>query len=85
MVLRRFDQALEMFARIPVQTFRTAAYMAACHARLGDAARARARADECLALRPEFSIAQFMTREPFRHAADAEYFAGSLRLAGLPE
>lgn len=85
MVLRRFEDALGMFAHIPVRTFRTAAYMAACHARLGDTARARELARECLALRPEFSIAQFMTREPFRHAADAEYFAESLRLAGLPE
>jgi len=85
MVLRRFEDALAMFAHISVRTLRTAAYMAACHARLGNRERAGALADECRALRPGFSIAQFMSKEPFQHPADADYFAESLRLAGLPD
>ncbi len=85
MVLRRFDDALAMFAHISVRTLRTAAYMAACHARLGHRERARALADECLSQRPGFSIAQFMSKEPFQDPADADYFAESLRLAGLPD
>lgn len=84
-VLRHFDDALAMFAHISVRTLRTAAYMAACHARLGHRERARALADECLSQRPGFSIAQFMSKEPFQDPADADYFAGSLRLAGLPD
>ena len=55
------------------------------HARLGNAERARTLADECLVLRPEFSLRHFMTREPFKEPADAAFFAESLRLAGLPE
>lgn len=85
MVLRRFEEALSMFAHISVRTFRVAAYMAACHARLGDGDRARSCVDECLALRREFSIRQFMTKEPFQDPADADYLAESLRMAGLPE
>jgi tetratricopeptide (TPR) repeat protein len=85
MVLRRYEEALSMFAHIPVRTFRSAAYIAACHARLGDVERARTIAAECLSLRPGFSVRQFMTREPFRDAADAAHLAESLQLAGLPQ
>jgi uncharacterized protein (DUF924 family)/Tfp pilus assembly protein PilF len=84
-VLRRYEEALSMFAHIPVRSYRIAAYMAACHARLGDTARARALADECLAARPDFTIDQFMSREPFQRADDAAHLAESLRLAGLPD
>lgn len=85
MVLRRPEEAQSMFAHIPLATYRSAAYVAGCHARLGDMERARQHAAECLALRPGFSIAQFMSKEPLRNPADAEYLAESLRLAGLPE
>jgi hypothetical protein len=47
--------------------------------------RARASTAECLSIRPDFSIAQFMRREPFKTSADAEELASSLRLAGLPD
>jgi TolB-like protein len=85
MVLRRFEEALDMFAHISVRTFRIAAYAAACHARLGHGEAARACAAECLERQPEFSIRQFMTKEPFRDTADADHLAESLRMAGLPE
>jgi hypothetical protein len=48
-------------------------------------ARARASVAACLSLRPDFSIAQFMSKEPFKNPADAEQLASSLRLAGLPD
>ena len=85
MVLHRFEEALEMFAHVPLRTVRASAYMAACHARLGEADRARQYVAECLSARPEFSVRQFMSKEPFRNPADAAYLAESLRLAGLPE
>lgn len=85
MVLHRFEEALSMFAHIPVTTFRTAAYLAACHARLGDMARAIAFSAECLSLRADFSIRRWMAREPYRREVDATYLAESFRLAGLPE
>jgi len=37
-----------------------------------------------LALKPGFSIARFMTREPFKNPEDAAHLAQSLKLAGLP-
>jgi len=85
MVLRRFDDALAMFAHIPLHTLRTSAYLAACHARLGKPELARPHVEECLAAHPGFSVRQFISREPFRNPDDAAFLAESLRLAGLPE
>ena len=85
MVLRRFEEALAMFELIPLRTPRASAYVAACHARLGGPEAARPYVAECLAANPAFSIRHFMSKEPFRHAADAAGLSESLRLAGLPE
>jgi adenylate cyclase len=85
LMLRRYGEALAMFEHIPLRTYKDAAYMAACHARLGDSERAHALVAECLAKRPEFSIRKIMTREPFKLLSDAEHLEQSLQLAGLPE
>jgi len=85
MVLRSYREALAMLERIPLRSYRDAAYMAACHARLGESERAHALAAECLAKRPEFSTRHMMAREPFKVASDGAHFEQSLRLAGLPE
>lgn len=84
-ILRRFDDALSMFQHIPVRTFRIAAYVAACHAQLGNDAGAQAAARECLALQPGFTVRRHMLKEPYKRPADAGFLAESLRLAGLPE
>jgi adenylate cyclase len=65
--------------------YNNVALMAACHARLGEMDCATASVATCLSIRPDFSIAQFMSREPFKNPADAEQIASSLRLAGLPD
>jgi hypothetical protein len=59
--------------------------MAGCQAQLGDRDHAAASAAECLSLRPDFSISQFISKERFKLPADAEQLASSLRLAGLPD
>jgi serine/threonine protein kinase/Tfp pilus assembly protein PilF len=84
-VLGRYQEALTMFERIPMRTYYDAAYMAACHARLGNSDRARSLAAECLLSRPIFSIRRLLVIEPFKLSSDAENLAQSLRLAGLPE
>ena len=84
-VLGRYQEALTMFERIPLRTYYDAAYMAACHARLGNSDRGRSLAAECLASRPNFSIRRLLVIEPFKLSSDAENLAQSLRLAGLPE
>ena len=84
-VLHRYREALAMFEHMPLRSYRDAAYMAGCHARLGESERAHALVAECLTKRPGFSIRHFMTREPFKLVSDAEHIDQSLRLAGLPE
>jgi hypothetical protein len=45
---------------------------------------ARASAAACMATRPNFSIAHFMTNQPYKNPADAAHLAESLLMAGLP-
>jgi TolB-like protein len=85
MNLRRYPEALVMFGHIPLRNYRDAAYMAGCHARLGESERARALVADCLAKRPEFYIRHFVAKEPFRLVSDAGHLGQSLHLAGLPE
>ena len=81
----RYEDALSALTHSRVRQYQIAALMAGCHAQLGDVGRARASAAECLSMRPDFSIAQFMRNEPFKIPADADQLASSLRLAGLPD
>ena len=85
MALGRFQEALAMLIHARVGRYRNAVLMAACHAQLGDMDSARASVADCLAMEPDFSVAQFMRKEPFRIPADAERLAAALRLAGLPD
>ena len=85
MHLHRYDEALAMLSGVPARGYRVAALMAACHARLGDTKRALESATECVAMKPDFSTRQFMTKEPFKNPADAAHLADSLLMAGLPD
>jgi adenylate cyclase len=85
MNMHRYADAMSKLSHARARPYRYVAMMAGCHAQLGDMDRARACAAECLSLRPDFSIAQFMRKEPFKIPADAEQLASSLRLAGLPD
>jgi TolB-like protein/Tfp pilus assembly protein PilF len=85
MNLRRYADALSKLGQACGRSYRTAALTAGCHARLGNRERAKASVGICLSMRPDFSIAQFMRKEPFKIPADAQEVTSSLRLAGLPD
>jgi TolB-like protein/tetratricopeptide (TPR) repeat protein len=85
MVLHRYEEALARFDYLPARQYRVAALAAGCHARLGHLERARQSAAICLALKPEFTISHYMSKEPFKNPQQAADQAESLRLAGLPE
>jgi TolB-like protein len=85
MNLHRYDEALAMFDQVTPRSFRVAALQAGCRARLGHAALAAECVAAVLALKPGFSTARFMTREPFKDPGDAAHLAESLTMAGLPE
>ena len=85
LLLHRYEEALAMSNLLSVRQYRYAAFIAACHARLGDTERARFQAGECLAMRPGFTISHFLAKTPFKNPADAAHLGESMRLAGLPE
>ncbi len=85
MNLQQYADALAMLGRAGVRAESFAALMAGCHARLGNVDSARASGAECLAMKPDFSVARFMSNQPFKIPAHAEQLAASLRLAGLPD
>jgi TolB-like protein/tetratricopeptide (TPR) repeat protein len=82
---QRYKEGLAVLSQARVSAYPNAALMAACHARLGNMRRARASVAECLSMQPDFSIGQFVSKQPFKIAADAELLAASLHLAGLPD
>ncbi len=85
LLLGRHGQALTWLGHAPTDQYRTAALLAACHGRLGDAEAARAQASACLAFKPGFSISSQARKHIFRRTQDAAYMAESYRLAGFPE
>jgi tetratricopeptide (TPR) repeat protein len=85
MTMQNYADALAMLDHARVRAYPYAALTAGCHARLGDAASAKASVAECLSMHPDFSVAKFMSNQPFKMAAHAEQLASSLRLAGLPD
>jgi adenylate cyclase len=85
-VLRRYADALADFERSGTASQPYAlAIMAGCCAKLGLQDRARGFVARCLAGQSEGNIAKFLTRIPFRDAADNEHLIECLRLAGMPE
>src|SRR5262245_3930139 len=84
-VLARYQEAIGAIRHRPSLAFLWHAYLAACHAQLGDIAAAHAEVSEVMRLRPDFSIALFASIEPYKLAADREHLVNSLLKAGLPE
>jgi adenylate cyclase len=59
--------------------------MAASHAMLGHAERARHHAAETLRLKPDFTIGRAIPRQSLRRDGDRTHLIEALRKAGLPE
>lgn len=84
MMLHRYQEALAEFEHLPVRSYRAAAYMAGCYARLADKGRTVEFVHECLTLRPSFSIGAVLARRPFESSEDAAHISACLHQAGLP-
>ena len=85
MLLRRYEEAIAAFERPLLRPFEICAYLAGCHARLGATDRARAYAADCLQKKPDFTIARWMAKVPYKNPADAARLVESLRAAGFAE
>ena len=82
---RQYEEAITALERSNEPPYWAHLYMAASHAMLGNAERARHHAAETLRLKPDFTIARAIERQPLRLAADREHMAEAMRKAGLPE
>jgi len=82
--LHRHEEALAMLEHVSASHYRIAALVAACHARLEDMDRARASVAACIAARTDFSVAHYMSKQPYKNPADAAHLADSMLMAGLP-
>ena len=83
MVLSRYDEALAALERVSVPTYRVNAFRAACCARLGRVDLAREQVREVHARRPNFSLDQFIQKEPYQYEADSSRLKLGMELAGL--
>jgi len=60
------------------------AFLAACHAQIGDAAAAQGAAQEVLQRAPEFSIERFIATQHYKRESDREHHRAALLKAQLP-
>ena len=83
-VARRYPEAVKAFQRISRPDHSHLAFLAACHAQLGDAAAAEGAAQEVLRRAPDFSIERFIATQHYKHESDREHHRAALRKAQLP-
>jgi TolB-like protein/Tfp pilus assembly protein PilF len=83
--LRRYAEAADVFERATGKWPYIYSHLAACHAQLGDLAKAKAAAAEYLRRQPNFSLETWLAQEPYACEANLLHMADGLRKAGLPE
>ena len=84
-VARDYAAAIEAFEQIRVWRYGHHAEIAACYAQLESNEQARSHTREVLRLKPDFCIADFLQRLPFKESKDHEHHREGLCKAGLPE
>jgi adenylate cyclase len=83
-VARRYDQAIQAFQRISRADHAHLAFLAACHAQLGDAAETKGAAQQVLQRAPDVSIERFIATQHYKHDSDREHHRAALVKAQLP-
>lgn len=85
-VARRYAEAVEAFLHITAPDPFHHAYLAACHARMGDQAAAAEHAREVLKREPGFTVTNHLLPGlHYKLASDLEHHRESLLMAGVPE
>jgi len=83
-VARRYAEAAEAFNHISAPDQSHHAFLAACHAQLGDEAAAKERQRAALERDPEFTVAKHLETMYYRNDADLRHHREALLKAGLP-
>ncbi len=81
--LGRHGEAIEVFERVINPPFWTLAYLAACHAALGDAGRAESFRRQVYEAKPDFTLESFARIFPYQNPATSQRYFESLRAAGI--
>ncbi len=81
----RYTEALDAYGRTTGRPSFYHAYVAACHAQLGQMEEARKHAALTLQERPDFSVSGQGKKLSFKNEADLNNFLDGMRKAGLPE
>jgi hypothetical protein len=81
-VAHRYAEAVAAFRHRPNLSFFCHAYLAACHAQLGEDAAMRGAAAEVLHLRSDFSVAVFTSNESHKLAAIKNVLRGACARRG---
>lgn len=79
--LGRLAEARDAFLRVPDPPFYTHAYLAACHAALGDGQAAGHSREAFVAARPDLDLATFATMFPYRNPQTAAQFLETMQAA----
>jgi adenylate cyclase len=83
-VARRYEDAVKAFQRIGRPDHTHFAFLAACHAELGDAAAAASDAQDVLKRAADFTVAGHIATQHHKEPGDVEHHRAALIKAGLP-
>lgn len=81
---RRYEDAVDVFKRVPLPQASHHAYLASCHAHSGQGDLAKEHADKILELDPDFTIARYAATLRYKQPDDLDHYLSGLREAGLP-
>ena len=84
-VARGYREAIDAFRHISKPDHLHLAFLAACHAQLGEMETARSYAREALAKDPQFTVDVYMATLHYKLPEDAEHHREALLTAGLPK
>ena len=83
-VARQYPQTISAFGRITALDPLHHAFLAGCHAQLGDVAAARLHCAEVLKRDPSFAVDAYLSTLHYKRAEDREHHREALLKAGLP-
>ncbi len=81
----RYAEAVDIFKRVPLLKTLHHAYIASCHAYLGQSELAQEHVGRILELEPNFTISSHSKTLRYTQPADLDHVLPGLRKAGLPE
>ena len=81
---RHYAQAIEALKKLSAPDHFQHAFLAACHAELGDQNQAMIHTAEVLKRQPNFAVSKYLATLPYKRPEDAAHHREALLKAGLP-